>query len=210
MAGCCESRESGPLREARINGRTGLDRRIRRRSAIISRQFLPYHEETSGGPDHDCASCKTYRASSASSGKPRRDREEGNGATRGTRRCENRDSKLLRRQLDAPGHVNTPHNADPLSRRLPTMRSLLRYRVHCRRHICAADAFFLPRAISEPLFHVCLFGICLGPRDLSRFIDPPVLLAFIYRCSASLIETRRLPRRLSGAWSSKISKSSRT
>lgn len=39
--------------------------------------------------------------------------------------------------MRAPGHVNTTHNADPLSRRLPTMRSLLRYQ-------CIVAAAFAP------------------------------------------------------------------
>lgn len=53
--------------------------------------------------------------------------------------------------MRAPGHVNTSHNAGPLSRRLPTMRSLLR----CRRIVAAAFARLMPSycTISAPLFH---------------------------------------------------------
>lgn len=59
----------------------------------------------------------------------------------------------------APGHVNTSHNAGPLSRRLPTMRSLLR---------CIVAAAFAPpmpsscHAISEVLFYVCSQGESRG------------------------------------------------
>lgn len=54
----------------------------------------------------------------------------------------------------APGHVNTSYNAGPLSRRLPTMRSLLRYRCI----VAAAFAPLMPSsryAISDVLFYVC-------------------------------------------------------
>lgn len=78
-----------------------------------------------------------------------------------------KESKLLRgqRSWDAPRHVNTSHNAGPLSRRLPTMRSLLRYRCI----VAAAFAPAMPSSSTMPLASHCFtLAVCARAGERER------------------------------------------
>jgi hypothetical protein len=122
-------------------------------------------------------------------GKPRRD----HGATRGTRRREGRDSKLLRRQLDALGHVNTHLIMRTLCR--GACQQCVRY-YGTGRIVAAAFAPPMPssyRAISVPLFHVCLLRTTRKGSDRCDFRDRSLLFFFCPR-EFELVGARWLPR----------------
>lgn len=90
---------------------------------------------------------------------------------------------------DAPGHVNTAHNANPLSRRLPTMRSLLRYRRIVAAAFCVADAFFfLPiTPLASHCFTLAARTRASGPKGLGDQQRPDRIFSLSFSFSLSFV-----------------------